>query len=56
MNGKKQFSSVEVFVDGGAFSTAHPLEEAKNSNGLEIKGRYVYIIKSLEVIELNSIW
>ena len=47
---------VEVFVDGGAFSTAHPLEEAKNSNGLEVKGRHVYNIKSLEVIELNSIW
>ena len=49
-------TSVEVFVDGGAFSTAHPLEEGKNSNGLEIKGRHVYNIKSLEVIELNSIW
>ena len=49
-------TSVEVFVDGGAFSTAHPLEDAQNSNGLEVRGRYVYNIKSLEVIELNSIW
>ena len=49
-------TSVEVFVDGGAFSTAHPLEEAKNSNGLEIYGHNHYNIKSLEVIELNSIW
>ena len=32
------------------------LEEAKNSNGLEIYGHSHYNIKSLEVIELNSIW